>query len=305
MKIKKMSTCAEIWDSVFNLSPKTTPFVSYEWFSALANNILNYDPDVITFWHNSKPVGVMPAKIDGNTLQFIGDERITDLADIICLSGFEDLVLEDLTEYINVHDLLINLFPLEKNSLLSRCLPDLLNGITIDESDVCPFLTLPETWEAYQHQLSGKLRHELRRKMKKGQHIEIHKCGPDSIDIFFNLMSDSDVKKAMFLTQAIKGFLSDVAELFFRKNFLRLRIGVLDSLPAGALLSFQNENTVFLYNSGFNPAHKPISPGIAMIGLDIRDAITENKHCYDFLRGDEEYKMRFGAEKRKTLRLRR
>ncbi|GAH99507.1 unnamed protein product, partial [marine sediment metagenome] len=46
-------------------------------------------------------------------------------------------------------------------------------------------------------------------------------------------------------------------------------------------------------------------PGIVTIGLDIKSAINEGKRYYDFLRGGETYKFRFGAEKRYTVRLTR
>jgi CelD/BcsL family acetyltransferase involved in cellulose biosynthesis len=38
--------------------------------------------------------------------------------------------------------------------------------------------------------------------------------------------------------------------------------------------------------------------------MDIQDAIAEGYKFYDFLRGDEEYKFRFGAQRNSTARLR-
>jgi CelD/BcsL family acetyltransferase involved in cellulose biosynthesis len=79
----------------------------------------------------------------------------------------------------------------------------------------------------------------------------------------------------------------------------------LNGQPLGILFSFQMRDCVYLYNSGFNPEYTHVSPGVVTIALDIKSAIEEGKKFYDFLRGDEEYKFRFGAHKRYTMRLRR
>jgi CelD/BcsL family acetyltransferase involved in cellulose biosynthesis len=41
------------------------------------------------------------------------------------------------------------------------------------------------------------------------------------------------------------------------------------------------------------------------VALDIHSAISEGYKYYDFLRGDEDYKYRFGAHERYTVRVMR
>ena len=86
-------------------------------------------------------------------------------------------------------------------------------------------------------------------------------------------------------------------------GWLRLRGTYLSDTLISILFSFQMENTVYLYNSGFDPAYAHLSPGIVNICQDIQSAILEGITQYDFLRGDERYKYQFGADDRATVRI--
>jgi CelD/BcsL family acetyltransferase involved in cellulose biosynthesis len=54
---------------------------------------------------------------------------------------------------------------------------------------------------------------------------------------------------------------------------------------------------MMLYNSGLDAAtFSYLSPGIVLLTYSIQDAIRRGFRYYDFLRGDETYKYRMGAE---------
>jgi CelD/BcsL family acetyltransferase involved in cellulose biosynthesis len=82
-----------------------------------------------------------------------------------------------------------------------------------------------------------------------------------------------------------------------------MRPAVFEGQTIGMLLGFGFKRRVYLYNMGFNPAFRTLSPGIVTIGLDIHSAIDDGFQYYDFLRGDEDYKFRLGAKSRYTVRL--
>ena len=50
---------------------------------------------------------------------------------------------------------------------------------------------------------------------------------------------------------------------------------------------------VGLYNSGFDPAHAALSPGLVLLARVVRDAIERGMRRFDFLRGEERYKYEF------------
>ena len=60
--------------------------------------------------------------------------------------------------------------------------------------------------------------------------------------------------------------------------------------PAAALFCLEYGDTVGLYNSGFDPEARALSPGVVLIARTIEDAIARGFRRYDFLRGEEPYK---------------
>ena len=60
---------------------------------------------------------------------------------------------------------------------------------------------------------------------------------------------------------------------------------------------FDYENKRMLYNSGFNPEFKNLSVGIINTYFCIKDAIEKKFDSFDFLKGNEDYKFRLGANK--------
>ncbi len=305
MRFEKTSCCSTIWRELFINSPNSSPFLSYEWFYALCNNLLNTDPEVMVFQQNDKPVGIFPAIIENGTLKFLGNERVTDIVDIIYAPGYERQIIEELACFIISRDLRIDLFPLEGDSPLIECFLELIPDVMIEQTDLCPLLSLPGSWEDYLNNLNGKLRHELRRKLRKANGVEMRSMEPEHISILFELMSNSDKNKKRFLTSDVREFFRAITNSFFSNRWLRFHATFLDTQPIGAIFSFQNKKRIYLYNTGFNPEFYYLSPGIVTIGLDIKSAINEGKRYYDFLRGGETYKFRFGAEKRYTVRLTR
>ena len=75
--------------------------------------------------------------------------------------------------------------------------------------------------------------------------------------------------------------------------------------PVAAVLTFEDAETSYLYNSGYDPAHAHSAVGLLSKAYAIRDAIERGKRRFDFLRGDEEYKRHLGGRPRAiyTLRL--
>jgi CelD/BcsL family acetyltransferase involved in cellulose biosynthesis len=62
------------------------------------------------------------------------------------------------------------------------------------------------------------------------------------------------------------------------------------------MLIFDYNDQFLLYNSGFDPAQfNNLSTGNVLTAYTIKQAIEQRKTVYDFLRGDEVYKFRFGA----------
>ena len=305
MKFELLSRLSKIWHDIFNCNSKPSPFLSFEWFISLSENLLNDDPEVIIFLKDGNVVGILPAIINNDTLKLIGDERVTDLNDIIYMPGYEEFIVGSFASFIKEENLFIDIAPLEKDSILVKLLPLFLEELTVEKADLCPILPLASSWDEYLATIEGKVRHELRRKLRKVKEAKIERLPPDQIDVLFQLMSASDKNKKNFLTNEIREFFKALASAFFKKGWLRYEATFLRGYPIGVVFGFQMKNHIYLYNTGYDPDFSDLSPGIATIVLDIRLAIDEGFGYYDFLRGGEGFKFSFGASERYTMRIRR
>lgn len=305
MRSERISGLARIWPEIFDGSGRKSPFLSYEWFTAISGPIIKNDPEAFVFFKKDRPVGILPASVEGDCLRLIGDVRVTDINGLLFLPGCDDLIINELVSLIQKRGLKVDLSPVEENDPLVEILPGMLPDIKIENGDRCPLLILPDSWEVYLESLDGKDRHELRRKLKKASRVEYKDLGPEAIDTLFELMSASDKEKALFLDRDVQSFFSTLAQTFHNNGWLRFRGIVLDFRPIGIIFSFQTDDRIYVYNMGFDPEFQHLSPGFVTIALDIRTGIEEGFKYYDFLRGDEAYKLHFGAKIRHTMRIRR
>ena len=73
---------------------------------------------------------------------------------------------------------------------------------------------------------------------------------------------------------------------------------------SATVFGYADEDGYFLYNSAYDPGLAAASPGWVLLGSMIEQAIAEGRPRFDFLKGDEEYKFRLGAEARPLFEVR-
>ena len=61
-------------------------------------------------------------------------------------------------------------------------------------------------------------------------------------------------------------------------------------------MCFDYKDTVYLYNSGYEPDYGWLSVGVISKALCIKDSIERNKKHFDFLKGGEAYKYHLGGQ---------
>jgi CelD/BcsL family acetyltransferase involved in cellulose biosynthesis len=173
-------------------------------------------------------------------------------------------------------------------------------------------LELPASWDAYLERLSGKDRHELRRKMRKlerelpGTSVRSH-AGLDGWDgalaEFLRLHRLSKVGKARFMDERMEAFFQDATRALAAAGWARLWFLDWNGSAVASFLCLEYAGSVGLYNSGFDPAHAKLAPGIVLLAHVIRDAIERGVPVFDFLRGEEPYKYAFGPTPQDLFRV--
>ncbi len=120
------------------------------------------------------------------------------------------------------------------------------------------------------------------------------------IEAFFNLMAQ-DEEKATFLTPLMRESFHKTMRCAFDEGCLHLSFLEIGGNKAASYVSMDYLNTLWVYNSGIDPAYIEYSPGWVLLGELLKWANENKRDTFDFMRGDEDYKFRFGAKKRDVL----
>jgi CelD/BcsL family acetyltransferase involved in cellulose biosynthesis len=169
------------------------------------------------------------------------------------------------------------------------------------QGPICPYVDLPDSWEAYLQQVSTSQRKRLRKVLKDLENdpeVSINQTTIATFDADFAVFSTvyqlrhgncSAAKMQKMRAFARSGIEGGILRMYiFRKNGAPL---------AGEMLLFDAKNRSLRgYQRGYDPKFARLSPGHAAVAYVMRSAIESGLTQFDFLRGDEGYKSKFGTE---------
>ena len=253
--------------------------------------------------------GIAPLLLRGTEASFIGSTDLCDYLDFVIVPGkevdFFNILLDDL-QGRGIRRL--NLRPLKPNSSVLTYLVGIARNRNYDVSrkveDVSLELDLPPTWQGYLNTLTQKQRHEVNRKLRRlGEAgdvnyrvVEDSDSLLDSMDLFLRLFRQSREDKEIFLTNQIESFFRSLVKAMARSGLLRFGILELNASPVAVVMYFDYNNSVFLYNNGYDPKHSFLSVGLISKVLCLKDSVERGRSKFDFLKGAEEYKYRLGGK---------
>ena len=168
--------------------------------------------------------------------------------------------------------------------------------IVIDESTAV--LALPSSYDAWLQSIGKKERHEVRRKRRRFEadfgEIRIQRGGADAVPEFCRMHRSAPGAKGTFMTAAMERFFTMLAH-DAGATVHRLVCG---GRVRAAAFGFETPDGYFYYNSAYDPDAAMASPGIVLLSSLIDEQIRRGARVFDFLKGDERYKYRHGAEAR-------
>ncbi|MFH1169867.1 MAG: GNAT family N-acetyltransferase [Chloroflexota bacterium] len=296
----KNPECNLKWDSVFVLPAWLEVWWrEFEPRSELYLGVVRQQADII---------GIAPLQLTDGKAAFIGDTDVCDYMDFIVAPGREEelfaAVLEDLKKK-GVSRL--ELEHVRPDSSVVTHLAEVAKGrgfaVDCRQTAVSFEMGLPSTWDEYLGQLDTKQRHELRRKLRRllGAGQVAYRCvdgggDPDALmGSFLKLFALSREEKARFMNARMEGFFRKLAAAMAGIGLLRFGVLELDALPVAMIMGFDYHDTVYLYNSAYDPEHIALSVGLLSKAFGIRESIQSGRKKWDFLKGDEAYKRHIGG----------
>lgn len=323
-----LAPLARAWDDMLAESITDAPFLRFQylrdWWQTLGGGEWpQAELAVVTAHKADQLVGIAPlfhaVNQDGlPALLLLGSIEISDYLDLIVRPA-------DLTRFLNgLLDFLASRGPEDWRALDWVNLPEASPTLAALEADAsargwtftretyqpAPYISLPADFDAYLASIDKKQRHEIRRKMRRAAESEIpvrwylvedESTLESEMDAFFTLMRQ-DPAKEKFLTDAMRHQMLATARTAMRGGWLWLAFLEVDGKKAAGAFNFDYGNRLWGYNSGVDRTFNEFSPGWVLLAHTLQWACEHGRSEFDFMRGNEEYKYRFGGRDRLVMR---
>jgi CelD/BcsL family acetyltransferase involved in cellulose biosynthesis len=316
------------WNALVEESIADTPFSRYEylreWWKTLGGGEWqNAELVLISAKENEQLIGIAPlfiAEYDGQrALMLLGSIEISDYLDLIVraedhtrfLAGLLDFLTSSVADKWSALDW-YNL-PDSSPTLAVLKTESEKRGWTHHEEVYRPTPRIPlnGSFDEYLSRVEKKQRHEIRRKMRRAaeseKNVRFHVIDSTAdieseMNSFFDLMVQ-DPNKEQFLHPEMREQMTVTIHNAFERGYLWLAFLEVDGAKTAASLNFDYKNKLWGYNSGVGREHMELSPGWVLLAHVIEWCCENNRYEFDFMRGDEDYKYRFGGVNRFVLRV--
>ena len=289
------------WDCLFVL-----PNWLGAWWHEFGKNL---DLNILAIKKDGELTGIAPLFRVENGVSLIGHADVCDYLDFILVPGREKEFFGALLDHLSERGVSrLDLGPLRPESpVLSKLVgltPKVGGHASCEVEDVSFEIDLPATWGDYLLLLTGKQRHEVRRKLRRMHEAakitfrvvdDIDAAGA-ALDTFITLFGKNRADKAAFMNSRMASFFRALATSMARVKLLKIAILSVDDAPAAAAMCFDYRSTMYLYNNGYDDRFARLSVGQLCKVLSIKDSIQRGRKRYDLLKGDEGYKPRMGGK---------
>ena len=280
-------------------------------------------------------IGIAPWRLDcstthGRVLRPLGSGEVcSDYLSVLCHTAAQNAVVEALADYLvesaladDSNALRWDLLELTGVDAADGAVAGLVDRLADSGATVhrrpglnCWRLELPADWNAYVASLGKNLRRDVRR-LEKGlldtDRVVLHSITrldelPRAMDILVELHQrrrEMLGEEGSFASVRFLGFYQHVVPELLRHGQVQFQWLELDGKPVAAEYQLVGHGTLYAYQAGVDPESMKHQPGKLITLAILRQAIERGYRAFDFLRGDEPYKARFGARPRPSVEFR-
>jgi len=314
------------WSALLDASASGSIFLTWEWLSAWADCCLGSDRSlfILAFYEKEHLIGIAPFYVERKKngsfilreIHFLGaPEAGSDYLDVFAQRGREKDVANALYDFLMVEgrtcwDLMhLTDIPADALFLVHFGWRVQIEGkyAEIAQSTYCPIVSLPETESEFFAVLSP-----WRRKKFKQDFRVIHReqgvnhtviKGKEAacrLGEFFNIYEEKEGWSGKKLRPILQGF----SNRFDADSPVQIDMLSVNGQTVASLLHLQYRSTLAMYLMAVDKVYNPkLSLGNLLVGLCIKNSITEGHAAYDFLRGDESYKFHWANEGKSNMQL--
>lgn len=298
-----------VWRDPGSMLRWTCPFVIPTWLQAWMDTLgRRAEALLLAVTDREQVVGLAPLMVQDGKALFLGDADVCDTFDCVVAEAYEPAFFEMLLDHLALKGILdLDLGPVRPDSVLIKHLLPVARSMGIqplvERVGESFGVALPATWEGFLAQLTGKQRHEVRRKMRRleeaGQAelrcIRFAEEVEGAMEVFFDLFKRNRSDKAAFMHAPMQAFFEALAKGLAQDGMLRLFFLDLDRETVASTFCFDHEGMRYLYNNGYDDGYRALSVSLVSKIMSLRDAVSVGLGGFDFLKGAEVYKERLGG----------
>jgi CelD/BcsL family acetyltransferase involved in cellulose biosynthesis len=308
------------WKDLWLQDPHSTIFQSPEWVTSWLRYLNRKEFQILTFRENDRLLGLVPLVISSSLnspnhheIRLLG-MGVSDYLDGVFDPKYGEEIAATCFECL--------LRKLKDDDLISfrqlRVNSPLLNGFissswieSVNPDESCPVLKLPINVGDLKYVLPTHQFQKLsyyQRRLKKHGHINFESICENNFDEVTGKLFQLHKKRWMTKNQVgvldgecIQEFHKDIMKAFLRAGLLRFYALRINQKIVAVIYGYAHRKRFLFYLGGFDPEFEHLNVGTLMIGYAIEESIREGMLEFDFLRGNEPYKYKWGAKDSPTF----
>lgn len=307
----------QCWSGLLSRLPGITPFQTPEWLLSWWQHFGSGKLQVLAFRSGQQLAGVVPCfghQWEGKRQLTLIGTGISDYLEPAIAPEHASGVIEALVDWLrNTPDWQIcNWQDLNGDTPLQALASIPQPDSSIQPDTACSEIPLTGRFEQWWEQRPHGLRRNVRRYFEKALGIDRPEfCvttspEPEAVEALLNLHTArwrNRGEPGMIAANHSAQFLREVFARFSDADQLRLFSLHFQSRIVSAICAFAFRNTLYAYLSGFDPEYENLGFGRTLLFHSIRYAFENGCASWNFLRGDEAYKLGWGAQRIEKYRL--
>ena len=317
----------DIWTQVFETSGIKHIFASWEWCFYWWKYFGGHKKlFIILVEERGTVIGIAPLMLNRGgirtmwrpVLQFIGSD-MADYSDFI-ISSEPKAVLSTICDYVctEIKWAIWDFGNIREDSENLKFLRDILSKskVPIIDRFFCfsPIVQINGSWDTYYKSISKGLKQDIRTALNKmllkgNVNFKIYRDLPNStiLNRIFEIHRARQTGKvglSLFEKEEKRSFISDICATLGQRGWLHLSVLKLNEEIISYALGFNFKGFVYYWNVAFHPDLAKMSPGKVLIKCILEDSFQNKETEFDFMLGEELYKLQWCTAKRANFIIR-
>lgn len=327
---EELASLRSEWDSIASASPFFSHAWLTNWFRFLGDE--NELAVLVGRDKNNNVMGIAPWCIEQagplvRKLRFLGSGiACSDYLELICPANqhrsFAEAAIDWLVDNIGNRQTLgridvIEMEGINPDSAESQYVAELLGAHGLKshrvELEGGWEVTLPATWDELNSRFSKSMRRKTKKAVKRLADEKTQVLSTDRVpfDQLWSTFCDLHQQRRKMLGQdgcfadpKFEEFLKSATFELIHRSQAELVVIHFENKPLASMLLLNNQDTVYMYQSGMDAQRLSLEAGYQMAYCAIVRSIEKGFQKFDFLRGDEPYKSRWDTRRIPIQRVR-